>query len=224
MTSSELLGHPSSFAVGGGNRATLDRIALAIARGNGPDFFWFDVLSHDGSIDAEERRVLEEIPPHRAYRVSPPEVELQNAIGNMALWAVVQAGPSATELADFLRLPGEVQRIVAERDPASGSGTLVVSNADHAAHLYPADAGTFSPYIQLLNRRGMTLILTTGMTPRANAADFEVTLKVVPGVSGARLVRCEKGPTDGKFTPFHSGSETEVGSLIDSLEHGRKVS
>ena len=211
----------SSFVVWGPDRATLDRVALAIARSIGPEFYRFDVTAPQGALSDGEREILETVPIHRAFRLSPPEVELQNAIGNVALWAVLRHGETesqqVSELADFVRLPDVVQRTVGERDPNS-PGALVVSNADHASHLYPADPGTFSPYIRLLNNRGLTLILTTGTTPRANAADFEVILKLLPAVAGSPTMRCEKGLQETGFLPFRLGSETVVRSLIDSLE------
>ena len=221
MTASGPLGHPSSFVLWGPDRGILDRVALAIARSIDPEFYWFDVTAPDGALSRGEREVLEEVPVHRAFRLSPPEVELQNAIGNVAVWAVLRHGGAeaqqVSELADFVRLPDVVQRTVSERNPDT-PGTLVVSNADHASHLYPADAGTFSPYIRLLNNRGLTLILTTGMTPRANAADFEVILKLQPGAVGSWSMKCEKGSLEADFAPFGPASETSVDSVIARLE------
>ena len=222
MTEVGPINHPSSLVLWGPDRATLDRVALAIARGIGPEFYWFDIVAEDGSLSAEERRVLDEVPPQRAYRVSPPEMELQNAVGNLALWAVIKRSEAeaqqSSELADFLRIPDAIQRAVSQHPTESGPATVVVTNADHASHLYPGDVGTFLPYIRLLNRRAITLVLTNGGMPRANTTDFEVILKLQRGVSGSWSMMCEKGPQEAEFSPFRAGSETPVDSLVRSLE------
>ena len=221
MDANGSIGRPSSMFVWGRDRPTLCRLALAFSRSAGPELWWFDIVPQDGKINAVETDILGQVPVNHAYRVAPPDLQLQEAIGNMSLWAVIRQSPTEakqnSEFSHFLRIPDAMQQVVAEHNPDS-SAALVVSNVDRAAHLYPGDLGVFSPYIELLNRRRITLIFTRFGTPRANAADFEVNLRLEERRNGTKVFRCERGPAEGAFAPFRRGAWTLTDDLIRQLE------
>jgi len=215
------LERPSSLVIWGPNRAFLDEAALSLARSVGPEFYWFDIVSPDDPTAREEENVLSEIPPERACRVGPPEIELQNAIGNLALWAVLDIanleGSEVRDLTDFIRMPEAVQRAVGAHDPRANPAVLVASNADRARRLYRPEAGTFTPFIELLNKRGITLLLTNGGTPRANVFDFEIVLHFEERKDGTPGFLCVKGFAEGGFPPFRQDAWTPRDELLRLL-------
>ena len=215
------IGRPSSLFLWGKDRPTLCRLALAFSRSVGPELYWFDIVPEDGSFNENEMGTLTQVPSAHAYRVAPPDVKLQDPVGKMTLWSVIRQSPAEamqeSELLAFLRIPDAIQRVVAEHHPDSPA-TLVVSNVDRAIHLFAGDRGVFSPYIQLLNRQGITLVFTRYGTPRANAADFEVNLRLEEWLNGTRVFRCENGFAESGFAPFRRGAWARVDELIRQLE------
>lgn len=174
---------PTSVIVWGSPRADLDRLALGLARVLASDLFWFHVHSAD-PVEPDEVPVLETINPDRAVHVTPPEVALDDRLGNLALWGVL-AGPrselSATHLADYFRIPERIRRAVESTGPVPEGIAVVVANGDFATSFYAGTPGELAPVLDQMKKLGVSVLVTNGRVPRGNEVDFEVVFAVEPG-------------------------------------------
>ncbi len=194
-------GHPS-FVIWGTGRAELDRVAIAVARAVASEVFWFDIQA-GADLSPAEVEVLSRLDPGHSFRVAPSDVALDEQLGNLALWTILKSPEESSiglRLSDYLRLPKAVREVIDRTDAKRGGLAIVVANADRATQFYAGAPGEFTPYLLELQRLGVSLILTTGSTPRANAADFDVVLHV------------ERDPATGVVTVFCSRTDSRLRS------------
>jgi hypothetical protein len=211
---------PTSAVIWGPDRPANDRVALALARAAGDESFWFEIVDATG-IPADQAALRQEIDPTHAFLVQPEEVALDEALGNIALWTVIREppdSPEAARLANFLRIPATVRSIVEHRGRFEGNATIVVANVDRGVAHFSGNAGTFTPFIEELNRLGYSLVFTNGKTPRANMRDFAISLRIEadPGSMALRAI-CVQG--DPRFAgPLVPGAVTPVEELLRWLD------
>jgi len=171
---------PVSGVVWGSKRADLDRLAIGLARALGKEVFWVDIQI-DATFSPGETAVLQELDPSHSIRVAPEEVAVNQNLGNLALWSIVQEpvkSPESLRLSDYLRIPARLRSIVDRTGPTAGAVAIVVANADRATGFYGGLPGEFTPFLQELKRLGVSIILTNAGIPRGNTSDFDVVLRV----------------------------------------------
>jgi hypothetical protein len=211
---------PTSAVIWGPDRLANDRVAVALARAAGTESFWFEILDTSGLPDAQAA-LRQEIDPTHGFLVQPKDVALNETLGNMALWTIVREppdSPEATRLSTFLRIPETIRSIVEHRAPYEGNATIVVANVDRGVAHFSGEAGTFSPFIDQLNRLGFSLVFTNGKTPRANMRDFAISIRVEadPGSAALRAI-CVQG--DPRFSgPLVAGAVTPLDDLLRWLD------
>ena len=214
------LAGPTSLVVWGSNRALLARTALALARAAGTELFWFEVRDGNPSGAVEELAELARLDPSHAFGVAPGDVAPDARANRPERGSIVADAPTSADAASLrmlLLMPPRLREVVLDRDPGAPPATLVVSNADRAAEFYSADPGTFADAIRMLNRLGLTLLVTTGRRPRPNVGDFSVVFEVSEAPGGpAAMVVCEAGdPTLGPA--FVPGARTLLPAFLDAL-------
>lgn len=207
--------------VWGPDRIVLELVAAALAHAIGPTIYWFEI--DDLKSPGKTPSGVEKSPSRgvRFFRIRPKEVALTDSSAILSHWALFPITEGASfdrdEVRDFLSIPDAVQSVLTDASPEVGPTSIVVSNVDRASELFTPTAGTFAPYIQLLNRRGVTLIFTNGGTPRENVWDFDVVLHVEVGQGGVIGCTCEKGQPDSGFAPFQKEVRTTLDALMLAL-------
>jgi len=191
---------PASCVVWGSKRADLDRLAIGLARALGKEVFWVDIQT-DASFSTEEANVLQELDPSHSIRVAPADVALDEKLGKLARWTVVQEPSTSTEhvqLADYLRIPGAFRSLIDRTGPIVGGVAIVVANVDRATGFYAGTPGEFTPFLQQLRRLGVSPIFTNAGIPRGNTSDFDV------------VIRVARNPADETATAYCSRADSRL--------------
>lgn len=210
---------PASCVVWGSKRADLDRLAIGLAHALGQEVFWVDIQV-DASFSSGEKAVLQELDPTHSIRVAPAEVAIDEKLGKLALWAVVNEPSKSAEalrLADYLRIPAALRSIIDRTGPIAGGVAIVVANADRATGFYAGLPGEFTPFLQQLKRLGVSLILTNAGIPRGNTSDFDVVLRVTrEPVGDTATAYCSRA--DSRLAGrFAVGTDVPLTELLSSL-------
>ena len=138
--------------------------AHAIARLRGDNVTWLDIRDPGGPPEPYDELLRAVVGPRRAYRTAPPDdLAPENAAANLALWTVIRSDEPTEVVAqfvDFLRLPTSVQKMFEQFGPADTSPTLVVTNSDRIAALYPEDVESTKGFVDVFARQGIKLVAT----------------------------------------------------------------
>jgi hypothetical protein len=210
---------PSSFVVWGSKRADLDRLAIALAKALAKEVFWVDIQM-DASFSTGETNVLQDLDPSHSFRVAPADVALDERLGKLALWAVVQEPATSAEnmrLSDYLRIPGAFRSVIDRTGPVAGGVAIVVANVDRATGFYTGTPGEFTPFLQELKRLEVSVIFTNAGIPRGNTSDFDAVFRVTPAPAGEGAnVYCSHA--DSRFADrFEVGTEVPFDDLLAAL-------
>lgn len=193
-----------SCVVWGTVRADLDRAAIAIARAFGREVFWVEIQMAE-SITPGEVAVLQELNPAHSVRIAPREIAIDERLGKLAHWAVVSedvTSPEGMRFVDYLRIPGPLRAFIDRAGPVRGGVSIVVANAERASSHYAGTPGEVTPFLQELKRLGVSIVVTDAGIPRANAADFDV------------VVRVATDPTRGIPEVYCSRADSQVAHLF----------
>jgi hypothetical protein len=200
-------GGPTSIVVWGADRTEVNRVALAVARGLAPEYYWVDIQG-----PGPRRAELEPRPggaEAAATPVAPEALAPNHTLGNARHWTLVvepTGSPEAEELATHARLPDLLRRLIEQRGPGAPPATLLLSNVDLGAdRFYPSEPGTFRRGLGALHRADVSVVATLGRAPRPNMEDFAHEFRVDPG-TGSRgpTVTCLR-TRDGQRAPFEAG-------------------
>lgn len=210
---------PASCVVWGTRRADLDRLAIGLARALGKEIFWVDIQT-DANFSAAETTVLQELDPSHSIRVAPAEVAIDERLGKLSLWAVVEEPPTPSEraqLADYLRIPAAFRQLIDRSGPIVGGVAIVVANVDRATGLYAGTPGEFTPFLQQLQRLGVSPIFTNAGIPRGNVSDFDVVIRVTRDPNGDRATAYCSRADSRLAARFAVGSSVPLEDLISAL-------
>lgn len=210
---------PASCVVWGSPRADLDRLAIGLARALGKEVFWVDIQT-DATFSLEEREVLQQLDPSHSMRLAPAEVALDERLGNLALWSVVQEPSGSlehTRLSDYLRVPGPLRALIDRSGPVPGGVAIVVANVDRATGFYGGTPGEFTPLLRELMQLGVSPILTNAGIPRGNTSDFDVVIRVTRDPGGEPpSIYCSRA--DSRLARwFHVGTTIPLADFLSTL-------
>jgi len=214
-----LSGRPTSVAISGLNRVLLTRVAVGLAHRIDTDFRWFDIR-RSGSESPPWQLALEaDISPERLHRIDVPEMHLDSAGRDRESSELVYRppAPESPGLIDYLsRIPDSIRTAALEGDSARAPRVILITNAERASAAFDATAGTLRPYIEALNRVGVTIVLTACSRPRENRHDLDMVLQVDGATDDANVagsVICEETRSAGLFPTIPPGSSYASDSI-----------
>jgi hypothetical protein len=172
-----------SALVYGSDRDLVNLVLYALADEVSPRFRWLEVRTPDEPSSAWDPVRMGWIGPERVWSIDAVEgLALDHVRANAAIFELVRSDePPVTlqRLADFLRLPETMQRIVGELSPASAPHLLAVANADRVAGSIPDS--TLGPILDALEWARCSLFAGfVGPNPPANA-HFSHVVRVAGG-------------------------------------------
>ncbi len=145
---------------------------------------------------------------------SPRELVPRRGIRPEAVWRVLRPNgqrAAGLELLQFLRLPDPLQVAVSALLGQEGPRVLVVANIDRIEPFDRAHRGMFGQFLELLNRREITLIATTTGRPLLERIEFQYSVTIptsLPRSVGATAAICQWGDCDSCFVQrFFSDNE-----------------
>jgi hypothetical protein len=164
--------HVPSALVYGADRDLVNLVLYALAEEVSPGFRWLQVRAPGEPVSAWDPVTMGWIGSERVWSIDALDgLEPDHARANAAIFELVRSDePPATlqRLADFLRLPETLQRIVSELSPSTAPHLLVVANSDRIAGAIP-DA-TIGPILDALEWARCSLFAGfVGSNPPANA-------------------------------------------------------
>lgn len=144
--------HVPSALVYGSDRDLVNLVLFALAEEANPRFRWLQVRAPNESASAWNPVGRGWLGHDRVWSIDAVEgLSPDSARANAAIFELVRSDePPATllRLADFLRLPDAMQRIVSELSPASAPHLLAVANSDRIAGAIPES--TIGPILDAL--------------------------------------------------------------------------
>ncbi|MGP8078864.1 MAG: hypothetical protein ACLQD8_05495 [Thermoplasmata archaeon] len=173
-------------------------------------FHWCDVRDSGATASELDPKELGWIDPTRFWEVDRFEgLASDNAQANAAVFELVRSDePPETlaRLADFLRLPKTVRRILSEIDTSESPGLLAVANADRLASALPESV--LGPILEAFEGAGCSLFVGSANPLPSVRARF------------ARVVRVE-----GNSPRFWQNAALvlETGSSVSSLRPGERT-
>lgn len=211
MSSEPLFRRPTSVFIGGNNRPLLNWVAYAFAIDANPEFHWTDIRLRGELFDKTDLLGRNLIPADRLNWVYPQELArpqpapTTDASGARPISAPDDPRRGAANLAVFLRLPPETQKILTSLAPGRRPFPLILSNAQRIVALYPAESVT--PILRVIIASGALAFITFADAPPDGRRAFESVLHVKgesPTTWKQATLRVELCPRDG---PFKAGSE-----------------
>jgi hypothetical protein len=207
-----LRAQPTSVAITGLNRVLLTRVAVGLAHRLDPGFQWFDIRRSDSAAPPWQLALEADIPSERLHSIDVPEMRLDSAGEDHENSAVVYRPPAATSpgLFDELsRIPDSIRHAAQQEESAQTPRVILLTNAERASAAFEANVGSLRPYIEALNRLGVTVLLTACSRPRENRHDLDMHLRLdgPPDESHApTAVVCEETRSSGLFPTIPPGS------------------
>jgi hypothetical protein len=159
----------TSIYVWGSERATVNRAARRVARRLDPEFVWLEA-------DAARGPPRSDSDGHPAESFAPRELLPRPGVPEEVLWTYLRPWGQrcrARELQDFLRMPEPVQCATASLLEREGTRVLVVANVDLLGSYDPDRRGFYGQFVEFLNSRGITLVVTSAARPQRERLEFE---------------------------------------------------
>jgi hypothetical protein len=189
----------------GSDRGPLLEVAYALARMNDPNPYWVDIREAGRGPSMDDPVGRGSIPEDHLFVVTESEARPQDAEANMALWTVVRADESSSEIAtftDFLRLPPTVQEAVSRSKSDVARPVFVIANTDRVRPYYPTTAAAVRPIIDTMLRAGVVPIFASVGPPGAGRWAFDIVFEIRAGEaaeSRAGVLVCERAPPGGSL-------------------------
>lgn len=164
--------HVPSALVYGSDRDLVNLVLFALAEEANPRFRWLQIRAPNETPSAWNPVGRGWLGHDRVWSIDAVEgLSPDTARANAAIFELVRSDePPATllRLADFLRLPDTMQRIVSELSPASAPHLLAVANTDRIAGSIPDS--TIGPILDALEWARCSLFAGfVGANPPSNA-------------------------------------------------------
>jgi hypothetical protein len=123
-----------SVLVYGDNRPLVNLLLYALGEEADPSLHWLEIRGPSDEPSEWDPVRLGWVPPGHAWSTDPHEgLAPDHARANAAIFELVRSDEppvTLTRLAEFLRLPEPMQRILGEMEPPNGSRLLAVANTD----------------------------------------------------------------------------------------------
>jgi hypothetical protein len=184
----------------GPDRTAVAVAAYALAARGGRTVTWLDIRNPNHAPDPYVSLLAPFVPAKQRFVTSHPDaLAPEIAISNVALWSLIRENEpkeAVVSLLDFLRLPESVQSLVSERSPAAAPSTLLVTNSDRLAALYPDDVESTRPFVQAITTRSVKIVATLSGLERKDRFAYDFVFRLSPGDAEGwanSLLRVEKG-------------------------------
>jgi hypothetical protein len=172
----------------GPDRTAVAVAAYALAASGGRSVTWLDIRSPNSPRDDYVDLLAPFVPPEqRIVTSAPDDLAPEIAVSNLAVWSLIrESEPKETvvSLIDFLRLPESVQALVSEGSFPPDHSTLLVTNSDRLASLYPEDIASSRTYVQAITRQSVKLVGTLAGLQRKDRFAYDYVFQVSPGSGG----------------------------------------
>lgn len=208
----------------GTERPLVQWFAYALAIACDPEPLWVDFRGGSATADASGPIALGKIPPHHLYVISRSEARPLPTVPDRTLWTMIRSDEpkeSLLEFSDFLRLPPQVQEVLAARGEAAPRPAIVLANTDRVRDYYPHTIDGIRPFVLTALRANVLPILASSppKAPAYLAFDhvFEVRARSLSDWRDG-ILSCEQAPAGSDFVPrrtFRLSSIPELVSLLD---------
>ncbi|MCI4319057.1 MAG: hypothetical protein L3K23_02855 [Thermoplasmata archaeon] len=169
----------------GPDRTALAAAAFALASHSERTVTWLDIRNPNRPEDPYVPLFAPLVPPrHRLVTSTPDELAPEIAVSNVATWSLIRQDEPrevVMSLVDFLRLPEAVQRLVTSEALDRTPATLLVTNSDRIAPLYPEDVESTRLYVQAIKSQSIKLVATLPELDRRDRLAYDFVFQVQPG-------------------------------------------
>ena len=199
----------TSVILCGSSHSLLNWVTYALVVGHPGGFLWGHVRLEGEVLEDTDLLKTQLIPKDKFISVAPGELSRDEFGGNVALGGLVRSEKeeeSVRRFADFLRLPGQTQKLISELPRDGPSPVLVLSGAQRLSALYSGES--VGPTIRSVVEFGGSMMVPWAEAPTAGRLEFERILHL-KGESASRWREAEltvergwpKGPlrTGAKF-------------------------
>lgn len=207
-----LRARPTSVALAGNNRVQLTQVAVGLAKRLDPEFLWFDIRSSQSEAPPWQSALEAGISPIRLHAIDVPEMHLDSAGADRTRSDPVYSPPlsySPGFLDDLLRIPDSIRNAALDVGSDPTPRVILLTNAERASAAFDGSTGALRPYIEALNKVGVTIVVTACSRPRENRHDFDLLLTEEGSRDDAHApstVTCEEIRTAGLFPTVPPGS------------------
>ena len=215
---------PTSIAIWGGTSPDRARLALALGRRIDPELLWLHVSGAAESSPESDGIATTAVRAGHLFLLDPSDLKPETGAGNLATWFArgdAAPGGMVLDLADFVRLPEFTRRLLEGRSAFSPTKVLVIANSNLLQPYYPKEEGGVRPFLEALNRIGVTGIYTDSSGLEPNSLDMNYLLRLQgerPGDSPGARVKCEQGAPPGTPGLFSVGEAHALTDLLKALE------
>jgi len=220
-------GVPTSIGIWGGTATTRSRLALVVARRIDPEFYWLQTQGGSGPTSEVDPALAGRVPKGHLFFLRPGQVSRQTPTGPVSEWFVRSDVESETRLnliGDFMKLPTLARNLIGGGNPGRSTKALVIADSNLAESLLSLEEGGIRPFIEALNKHGLTMITTLGNRPNPNARDIDYLLYIRPEPtveeSGAP-VEVRQGSPPGVPGLFTVGTVRGINAVIEGMRQGR---
>jgi hypothetical protein len=220
---------PTSIALIGHDRMLLTRVAVGLSMRLNPSFIWFDIRSKSSELPPWQSALVADFPGQRIQSIDIDEMKLDEAAGNAAAAVLVRGNPPDTSfitLSDLMRLPESLREAALENAPDSAPRVVLITNAERASTAFAGAPGALRPYIEALNRFGVSIVVTAFGPARENRRDCDLVLLVEQSREGNRVpsrVVSESVRSSELFPGIPTGASYAASSLEHVVGHGHPV-
>jgi hypothetical protein len=214
MPLESLLDRPTSAVLYGSDRPLLNWVAYALASADDPGFHWTDVRLAGEVLAETDPLSLGVIPPDRLNIRYPHELLPNDADANMAIAGVVRGDDTSDamrRLMDFIRLPVDAQRLLAQGPAGGRPRVFVLSNGHRLVSSYPPN--TLASVLGAIVGAGAAMFMTFADSPPASHVAFQSALYLHghdPKAWKQATLKVERGPSSG---PLQAGREYRLDEL-----------
>jgi hypothetical protein len=235
MPSIRTAGAPPSFRelgkerwatyVSGPHPSLTQWVAHAMSLAFDPHPIWVDFREEGAATDEGGPIAVGEIPADRLYIISKAEARPREVVSARGLLKVVRSDEPKgvlAEIADFSRLPEQVQSIIGVRGGTGPQRAFVLANTDRVREYYPRTVKGIRPLVEVALRENLLPIFVSlpPNNPGYLALDFafEVRAKSLADWREG-ILYCEKAPGTAAFVPGQAFRLSSFPEIVSVLGH-----
>ena len=205
----------------GPDRTAVAVAAFALASRSERTLTWLDIRNPTLPEDPYVPLLAPLVPSrNRILARTPDDLVPEIAVSNIATWSLIREDEPrevVVSLVDFLRLPESVQRLVTDEPFDRAPATLLVTNSDRIAQLYPEDVESTRRYVRSITAQSVKLVATLPVLQRQDRLAYDFVFQVRPGRQPGwkgSTIQVEKGEL-----PFGSVGRDPTGlTSVDEVE------
>ena len=210
---------PTSLILYGTDRPGLTRASLGLAVRLDPESIWFDIRERSSEPAAWQQALTLEFPRRRHRAIYVDQMKLDTEAIPPVTSAFDPQDPAYEEtltIADLMKITADLREVALDGERPEGPRVIVITNADRASAAFSGREGALRPYIDALNRFGITVVVTSCGEPRSNVHDADPVLRLAPDPSGDAerdALVCMAVRNPGLFPSVPPGAQYSVASI-----------